>query len=44
MIGSDCPFIQPDRRLADFQNLQMRDHIIPKVLMENARRTLKLSA
>ena len=44
MFGSDYPFIQPDRWLADFQNLPMRDQVIPKVLLENARRALNIPA
>lgn len=44
MFGSDYPFTQPDNWLADFQNLQMRDHVIPKVLLENARQALNIAA
>ena len=44
MFGSDYPFIQPDRWLHDFQSLEIRDHVIPKVLIENARHALNISA
>ena len=41
-FGSDYPYIQPDRWLRDFENLAIRDEVLPKVLLENARRVLKL--
>jgi len=41
-FGSDYPYIQPDRWLRDFENLALRDEVRPKVLLENARRVLKL--
>jgi predicted TIM-barrel fold metal-dependent hydrolase len=44
MFGSDYPFIQPDRWLHDFNNLEIREQVLPKVLIENARRVLKLAA
>ena len=42
MFGSDYPFLQPDRWLQDFQNLQIRDGVAEKVLLTNARRALKI--
>ena len=42
MFGSDYPFIQPDRWLHDFQGLDMREQVIPKVLLDNARRALNI--
>ena len=42
MFGSDYPFLQPDRWLQDFQNLQIRDGVGEKVLLTNARRVLKI--
>ena len=44
MFGSDYPFIQPDRWLHDFQGLDMREQVIPKVLLDNARRALNIPA
>jgi predicted TIM-barrel fold metal-dependent hydrolase len=44
MFGSDYPFIQPDRWLHDFSNLEIREPVIPKVLIENARRALNIPA
>ena len=44
MFGSDYPFIQPDQWLHDFASLPMRGHVIPKVLLENARRALHIAA
>ena len=41
-FGSDYPYIRPERWLRDFQNLEIRDEVRPKVLLENARRVLKL--
>ena len=39
-FGSDWPVITPDRWLADFAKLDIRDEIRPKVLKANARRLL----
>ena len=41
-FGSDYPYIQPDRWLRDFEELPLRDEVRPKLLLENARRVLKL--
>ncbi|NDV00951.1 amidohydrolase family protein [Pseudoroseicyclus tamaricis] len=42
LFGSDWPAITPDRWLADFEKLEMKESVIPKILKENARRLLKL--
>ena len=40
LFGSDWPVITPDRWLADFSRLDIRDEIRPKVLKANARKIL----
>jgi uncharacterized protein len=42
LFGSDWPAITPDRWLADFAKLDIRDDIRPKVLKANARRLLNI--
>jgi uncharacterized protein len=42
LFGSDYPLITPDRWLADFEKLPMKDHVRPKILKENAVRALGL--
>jgi predicted TIM-barrel fold metal-dependent hydrolase len=42
MFGSDYPFLQPDRWLQDFQGLKVREQVVEKVLLANARRALNL--
>ena len=42
LFGSDWPAIYPDRWLADFEALPIKDHVRPKILKENARRLLKI--
>ena len=44
LFGSDYPLITPDRWLADFEKLPIKDEVKPLVLRENAIRLLKLSA
>ncbi len=44
LFGSDFPLITPDRWLADFEKLPIRDEVRPLVLKENAARLLGLSA
>jgi uncharacterized protein len=44
LFGSDYPLITPDRWLADFEKLAIRDEVRPLVLKENAARLLGLSA
>jgi uncharacterized protein len=43
LFGSDYPLITPDRWLADFAALEIRDEVRPLVLKENAARLLGLS-
>lgn len=42
LFGSDWPAITPDRWLADFENIAIRDEVRPLILKENARTLLKL--
>jgi predicted TIM-barrel fold metal-dependent hydrolase len=42
LFGSDYPLITPDRWLADFEKLAIRDEVRPLVLKENAARLLGL--
>jgi predicted TIM-barrel fold metal-dependent hydrolase len=43
LFGSDYPVITPDRWLADFERLPIRDEVRPLILKENAARLLGLS-
>jgi uncharacterized protein len=43
LFGSDYPLISPDRWLADFQNIAIRDEVRPLILKENAIRLLGLN-
>ncbi|MFC7304021.1 amidohydrolase family protein [Streptomyces monticola] len=42
LFGSDFPVLTPDRWLADFAKLDIKDHVRPKILKENAVRLLGL--
>jgi uncharacterized protein len=42
LFGSDYPLITPDRWLADFEKLEIRDEVRPLVLKENAVRLFGL--
>jgi len=42
MFGSDFPLLTPDRWMADFAKLEIRDEIRPKVLKANARKLLNI--
>ncbi|WP_018700672.1 4-hydroxyphenyl-beta-ketoacyl-CoA hydrolase [Amorphus coralli] len=42
LFGSDWPAITPDRWLADFEQIEMKDEVRPLILKENARRLLGL--
>lgn len=44
LFGSDYPLITPDRWLADFANIAIRDEVRPLILRENAIRLLGLGA
>jgi predicted TIM-barrel fold metal-dependent hydrolase len=43
LFGSDFPLITPDRWLADFEKLPIKDEVRPLVLKDNAARLLKLA-
>jgi predicted TIM-barrel fold metal-dependent hydrolase len=43
LFGSDFPVITPERWLADFENLDIKDDVRPLILKENATRMLGLS-
>lgn len=38
--GSDWPAITPDRRLSDFETLNIKEEVKPLILKENARKVL----
>jgi predicted TIM-barrel fold metal-dependent hydrolase len=42
LFGSDYPAIQPERWLKDFELLEMKQETRQKILLENARKLLKL--
>jgi hypothetical protein len=42
LFGSDYPALQPNRWLKDFEALDMKEEVRQKVLLENARKVLKL--
>ncbi len=42
LYGSDFPAITPDRWLRDFATVPFRDEVRPKILLENAKKLLKL--
>jgi predicted TIM-barrel fold metal-dependent hydrolase len=42
LFGSDFPVLAPDRWLADFEKLDIRDEVRPLILKENALRVLGL--
>jgi predicted TIM-barrel fold metal-dependent hydrolase len=44
LFGSDFPFITPERWLADFEKLPIRDDVRPLILKENAMRLLSGAA
>jgi predicted TIM-barrel fold metal-dependent hydrolase len=44
LFGSDYPLITPDRWLAEFAELAIRDEVRPLILKENAARLLGLAA
>jgi predicted TIM-barrel fold metal-dependent hydrolase len=44
LFGSDYPLLTPDRWLADFAKLEIRDEVRPLILKENAARLLGLAA
>jgi uncharacterized protein len=42
LYGSDYPVITPDRWMRDFAEAPFRDEVRPKILLENAKKLLKL--
>ena len=42
LFGSDSPYLPPERWLAEWEELSIRDEVRPKVLVDNARKVLKL--
>jgi len=42
LFGSDYPVIQPERWLRDFEGLKLKKEVRRKILLENARRVLRL--
>ncbi|MBU2548936.1 MAG: amidohydrolase family protein [Proteobacteria bacterium] len=42
LFGTDYPFIKPDRWLKDFETIDLKPEIRQKILIDNARRALKL--
>ena len=44
LFGSDYPLITPDRWLDDFAKLEIKPHVRPKILKDNAIRVLGLDA
>jgi len=42
LFGSDYPFITPDRWMADFEKIAIRDEVRPLILKENAVKLLEL--
>lgn len=42
LYGSDFPVISPERWMKDFEAVNFRDEVRPKIMLENARRMLKL--
>ncbi|MDT7618510.1 MAG: uncharacterized protein QOF00_5957, partial [Pseudonocardiales bacterium] len=43
LFGSDFPVITPDRWLADFATLEIKDEVRPLILKDNAVRMLGLA-
>ena len=43
LFGSDYPLITPDRWMADFVNINIKDEVRPLILRENAIRLFGLS-
>jgi len=43
LFGSDFPVISPDRWMRDWEAVAFRDEVRPKILLENAKRLLKLN-
>lgn len=44
LFGSDYPLITPDRWIADFEALDVKDEVLPGILKDNAARLLGLAS
>ena len=44
LFGSDYPLLTPDRWLADFEKIAIRDEVRPLILKENAVKLFGLRA
>jgi len=42
LFGSDFPLITPDRWIADFETLEIKEHVRPKIMKTNAAKLLGL--
>ena len=42
LFGSDYPALMPERWLKDFEQIELKDEVRQKILLDNARRILKL--
>jgi predicted TIM-barrel fold metal-dependent hydrolase len=42
LFGSDYPVLQPERWLQDFETLEFKEEVQQKILLENAKKVLKL--
>jgi predicted TIM-barrel fold metal-dependent hydrolase len=42
LFGSDYPVLQPDRWLRDFETLELKPEVRQKILLDNAKKVLKL--
>jgi predicted TIM-barrel fold metal-dependent hydrolase len=43
LFGTDYPLLTPDRWLRDFETLEIKPEVVPKILKENAARLLDLT-
>ncbi len=42
LFGSDYPALLPERWLKDFEQLELKDEVRQKILLDNARKILNL--
>jgi predicted TIM-barrel fold metal-dependent hydrolase len=42
LFGTDYPVMMPERWLKDFEQLELKDEVRQKILLDNARKILKL--
>ncbi len=42
MFGTDYPFLTPERWMSDFEKAAFKDEVRPKIMLENAKRLLKI--